>query len=142
MVSALLHHFRRVRVDQCNKLGFTALMKAAIQGRTKCAKILLFAGLLEDTFFFGALILSHFNFRYIDFTLLISLNGNILTTLQSIQYAYRNGVVADFNGSISPHSHLMSVNIYSPFLKHTSQIHSLMLPLYRGEQEGCISQSL
>lgn len=44
VVSFLLHHFRRVRIDQCNKLGFTALMKAAIQGRTRCAKLLLFAG--------------------------------------------------------------------------------------------------
>jgi len=44
VVSFLLHHFRRVRIDQCNKLGFTALMKSAIQGRTRCAKLLLFAG--------------------------------------------------------------------------------------------------
>jgi ankyrin repeat protein len=40
----LLRHFRHVRIDQCNRLGFTALMKAAIQGRTRCAKLLLFAG--------------------------------------------------------------------------------------------------
>ena len=40
----LLRHFRHVHIDQCNKLGFTALMKAAIQGRTRCAKLLLFAG--------------------------------------------------------------------------------------------------
>ena len=44
VVSFLLHHFRRVRIDQYNKLGFTALMKSAIQGRTRCAKLLLFAG--------------------------------------------------------------------------------------------------
>ena len=45
VVNVLLRHFRHVRIDQCNKLGFTALMKAAIQGRTRCAKLLLFAGL-------------------------------------------------------------------------------------------------
>ena len=45
VVSFLLHHFRRVRIDQSNKLGFTALMKSAIQGRTRCAKLLLFAGM-------------------------------------------------------------------------------------------------
>jgi len=43
-VNFLLRHFRHVHIDQCNKLGFTALMKAAIQGRTRCAKLLLFAG--------------------------------------------------------------------------------------------------
>ena len=35
---------RGIRIDQCNNLGFTALMKAAIQGRTKVAKLILFAG--------------------------------------------------------------------------------------------------
>jgi len=44
VVNFLLRHFRHVKVDQCNNLGFTALMKAAIQGRTRCAKLLLFAG--------------------------------------------------------------------------------------------------
>jgi len=44
IVNLLLRRFHRLRVDQCNKLGFTALMKAAIQGRTRCAKLLLFAG--------------------------------------------------------------------------------------------------
>jgi ankyrin repeat protein len=33
-----------VEVDARNALGFTPLMKAALQGRTKCAKILLLAG--------------------------------------------------------------------------------------------------
>ncbi|XP_069679148.1 uncharacterized protein [Periplaneta americana] len=33
-----------VEVDARNALGFTPLMKAALQGRTKCAKLLLFAG--------------------------------------------------------------------------------------------------
>lgn len=44
VLNYLLQNFRRVRIDQCNHLGFTALMKAAIQGRTRCAKLLLFAG--------------------------------------------------------------------------------------------------
>ncbi|EEB18980.1 ankyrin repeat-containing protein, putative [Pediculus humanus corporis] len=33
-----------VEIDARNSLGFTPLMKAALQGRTKCAKLLLFAG--------------------------------------------------------------------------------------------------
>ena len=44
IVNCLLRRFHRLKVDQCNKLGFTALMKAAIHGRTRCAKLLLFAG--------------------------------------------------------------------------------------------------
>ena len=36
---------RQVDLDAKNNLGFTPLMKAAIQGRTKIAKTLLFAGL-------------------------------------------------------------------------------------------------
>lgn len=44
VVNFLLRHFRQIKIDQCNNLGFTALMKAAIQGRTRCAKLLLFAG--------------------------------------------------------------------------------------------------
>ena len=43
-VVSILLHMRGIRIDQCNNLGFTALMKAAIQGRTKCAKLILFAG--------------------------------------------------------------------------------------------------
>ncbi|KAB7499993.1 hypothetical protein Anas_08963 [Armadillidium nasatum] len=34
---------RQVDLDLRNNLGFTPLMKAALQGRTKIAKILLFA---------------------------------------------------------------------------------------------------
>jgi len=48
IVNFLLRRFHRLRVDQCNKLGFTALMKAAIQGRTRCAKLLLFAGMYDN----------------------------------------------------------------------------------------------
>ena len=44
VVNFLLRHFRQIKIDQSNNLGFTALMKAAIQGRTKSAKLLLFAG--------------------------------------------------------------------------------------------------
>ena len=50
VVSFLLHNFRVLRIDHVNKLGFTALMKAAIQGRTKCAKLILFAGILAFLF--------------------------------------------------------------------------------------------
>ena len=35
---------RRVELDARNALGFAPLMKAALQGRTKIAKTLLFAG--------------------------------------------------------------------------------------------------
>jgi len=44
VVNYLLHNFRRVRIDQASHAGCTALMKASIQGRTRCAKLLLFAG--------------------------------------------------------------------------------------------------
>lgn len=44
IVRILLHEFRKIRVDHKNKAGFTALMKAALQGRTSCAKLLLYAG--------------------------------------------------------------------------------------------------
>lgn len=38
-------------MDARNASGFTPLMKAALQGRTKCAKILLFAGKLVSFLF-------------------------------------------------------------------------------------------
>lgn len=44
VVSLLLDRVEEIEVDARNILGFTPLMKAAIQGRTKCAKLLLFAG--------------------------------------------------------------------------------------------------
>ncbi|KAF6202443.1 hypothetical protein GE061_004842 [Apolygus lucorum] len=44
VVSLLVTKAHELEVDYRNNLGFTPLMKAAIQGRTKCAKILLFAG--------------------------------------------------------------------------------------------------
>lgn len=37
-----------VELDARNDLGFTPLMKAAIQGRTKCAKLLLVAGKMDN----------------------------------------------------------------------------------------------
>lgn len=43
-LNILLQRCPGIEVDTRNKLGFTPLMKAALQGRTKCAKILLFAG--------------------------------------------------------------------------------------------------
>jgi len=46
-LNILLQRCPDIEVDARNTLGFTPLMKAALQGRTKCAKILLFAGELE-----------------------------------------------------------------------------------------------
>ncbi|KAJ8688655.1 hypothetical protein QAD02_024450 [Eretmocerus hayati] len=43
-VNILLQRCPSIEVDARNTLGFTPLMKAALQGRTKCAKILLYAG--------------------------------------------------------------------------------------------------
>nr|CAD7576520.1 unnamed protein product [Timema californicum] len=51
-VNFLLSRSTGIEVDARNHLGFTPLMKAALQGRTKCAKLLLFAGAsptLRDT---------------------------------------------------------------------------------------------
>ena len=41
-----------IELDARNALGFTPLMKAALQGRTKCAKILLSAGEIETEYHF------------------------------------------------------------------------------------------
>ncbi|KAJ9599920.1 hypothetical protein L9F63_009748 [Diploptera punctata] len=52
IINYLLSQCTGVEVDARNDLGFTPLMKAALQGRTKCAKLLLFAGAsptLRDT---------------------------------------------------------------------------------------------
>lgn len=43
-VSLLITKIPGLEIDGRNILGFTSLMKAAIQGRTKCAKLLLLAG--------------------------------------------------------------------------------------------------
>lgn len=43
-VNMLLTRSRSVAIDARNHMGFTPLMKAALQGRTRCAKLLLFAG--------------------------------------------------------------------------------------------------
>ncbi|XP_034186989.2 uncharacterized protein LOC117607396 isoform X2 [Osmia lignaria lignaria] len=43
-LNILLQRCPEIEVDARNASGFTPLMKAALQGRTKCAKILLFAG--------------------------------------------------------------------------------------------------
>lgn len=40
----LLIKSKGINIDAKNNLGFTPLMKAALQGRTKSAKLLLFAG--------------------------------------------------------------------------------------------------
>jgi ankyrin repeat protein len=44
VVNVLLRQCPNIEIDARNNLGFTPLMKAAIQGRTKCAKLLLAAG--------------------------------------------------------------------------------------------------
>ncbi|XP_055611358.1 uncharacterized protein LOC129757967 isoform X2 [Uranotaenia lowii] len=44
IVNMLITKCRSLVVDPKNNLGFTPLMKAALQGRTRCAKLLLFAG--------------------------------------------------------------------------------------------------
>lgn len=43
-LNMLLTRCRNLQLDAKNCLGFTPLMKAALQGRTRCAKLLLFAG--------------------------------------------------------------------------------------------------
>ena len=44
VVTFLLNKVRTIQVDPTNILGFTPLMKAAIQGRVKCSKLLLISG--------------------------------------------------------------------------------------------------
>ena len=44
VVSFLLNKVRTINIDPKNIFGFTPLMKAAIQGRVKCSKLLLFSG--------------------------------------------------------------------------------------------------
>ena len=44
VVSFLLNKVRTIIVDPVNNLGFSPLMKAALQGRIKCSKLLLFSG--------------------------------------------------------------------------------------------------
>lgn len=47
-VSLLLNCAAGIEVDIRNVFGFTPLMKAALQGRTKCAKLLIFAGKSQE----------------------------------------------------------------------------------------------
>lgn len=60
VVSFLLNKVRTISVDPVNHLGFTPLMKAALQGRTKCSKLLLFSGevYLWNYFFSKAIVCS------------------------------------------------------------------------------------
>lgn len=44
VINMLLTRSRSIEIDTKNNLGFTPLMKAALQGRTRSAKLLLFAG--------------------------------------------------------------------------------------------------
>lgn len=44
IVNMLLTRCRSINIDAKNCWGFTPMMKAALQGKTRCAKLLLFAG--------------------------------------------------------------------------------------------------
>lgn len=44
-LNCIITSCKGIEVDARNNLGFTPLMKAALQGRNKCAKLLLFAGM-------------------------------------------------------------------------------------------------
>lgn len=44
IINMLITRCRTLEVNQRNNLGFTPLMKAALQGRTKCAKLLVLGG--------------------------------------------------------------------------------------------------
>ncbi|OAF66651.1 Ankyrin repeat domain-containing protein, partial [Intoshia linei] len=44
VIKKILNSKLVIKIDQCNNFGFTALMKAAIQGRNECAKIFLCNG--------------------------------------------------------------------------------------------------
>ncbi|KAI6182476.1 Ankyrin repeat protein [Aphelenchoides bicaudatus] len=48
IVQALVERFPKLEIDQVNKLGQTALIKAAIQGKAKCALVLLKNGASPD----------------------------------------------------------------------------------------------
>lgn len=57
----LLTRSRSIEIDAKNSLGFTPLMKAALQGRTRCAKLLLFAGkYLKYLYYYLLLLLNSF----------------------------------------------------------------------------------
>lgn len=47
-LNCMLSRCRGIEIDARNNLGFTPLMKAALQGRNKCAKLLLFAGKFNE----------------------------------------------------------------------------------------------
>ncbi len=53
VVSFLLTKVRTIQVDPINNYGFTPLMKAALQGRIKCSKLLLFSGKRRLSFIRG-----------------------------------------------------------------------------------------
>ena len=53
VVSFLLNKVRTIVVDPVNNLGFSPLMKAALQGRIKCSKLLLFSGRTRRTYFYA-----------------------------------------------------------------------------------------
>lgn len=47
-VQTIIDRFRNLEIDKVNKLGQSALIKAAIQGRATCCRILLKAGKYAD----------------------------------------------------------------------------------------------
>lgn len=57
----LLLQQNKVQIDAKNVFGFTPLMKAAIQGHTRCAKALLLAGTLTTITSIYPPIQSNFN---------------------------------------------------------------------------------
>jgi len=88
-VNFLLRHFRHVHIDQCNKLGFTALMKAAIQGRTRCAKLLLFAGNSLSLLFTRS---PHGGFTLFTavelYSCYLSMNSNVISSIFSNEFMF------------------------------------------------------
>jgi ankyrin repeat protein len=44
VVQTLIERFPNIQIDKVNKLGQTALIRAAIQGKARCAHLLLKAG--------------------------------------------------------------------------------------------------
>jgi hypothetical protein len=50
-------------MDPVNNLGFSPLMKAALQGRIKCSKLLLFSGMLQCTHVLGAVYTCDFPYK-------------------------------------------------------------------------------
>ena len=59
VVTFLLNKVRTINVDPISTLGFTPLMKSAIQGRIKCSKILLISGTHNERYLISFFTLLH-----------------------------------------------------------------------------------